>query len=66
MVNLTINGEQKSFDAPAGGHRKPYQLGSHGREVQSRMASFVVSQSADERDARKIPAQCCTMTGLVF
>ena len=50
----------------AGGHQKPYQLGSHGWEVQSRMASFEVSQSADERDALKIPAQCCTMTGLVF
>jgi hypothetical protein len=30
------------------------------------MASFVVSHSADECEARKIPAQCCTMTGLVF
>jgi hypothetical protein len=50
----------------AGSHQKPYQLGSHGWEVQSRTASFEVSQSADERDALKIPAQCCTMTGLVF
>jgi aerobic-type carbon monoxide dehydrogenase small subunit (CoxS/CutS family) len=55
MVKLTINREQKSFDAPA-----DMPLLWVLRDV------LGMSQSADECEARKIPAQCCTMTGLVF
>jgi aerobic-type carbon monoxide dehydrogenase small subunit (CoxS/CutS family) len=52
---LTINREQKSFDAPA-----DMPLLWVLRDV------LGMSQSADECEARKIPAQCYTMTGLVF